>query len=173
MRRTLFATVAAIGLGAGTAEAGLLGDSIAASYRSPDLATVVQDYGTLLVAPTASFIGLGIFTTTLSDTQIVMNLFQFDSFFVPADFNGLRFENLTEAFGTVTVNAATNMAGFSAANIAVSGNVLTVNWQSLSYDGQTQVILDIGDAPTTVPAPAGLALFGLGLLGLAAARRRA
>jgi len=172
MRRLLLATVAALGVTAGSAEAGLLGDSIAASYRFPDIGSVDADFGTLVVAPTASFSYFGIFNTTLSDTQIVMDAFADFADWTLASFNGLRFENLTEAFGPVTVSAATNMAGFSAANIAVSGNVLTVNWQGLPFDTGTQVILDIEGA-TPVPAPAGLALFGLGLLGLAVARRRA
>ncbi len=157
-------------------QAGLLGDSIDVSHRFDTITSVYGASGVLVPAPTASIrLALDTYTATLSDTQIVLDRFAYTGGWTAATFNGPRFENLTEAFGSVTVNAASNMAGFSAANITLSGNVLALNWVGLPFDIATRVVLDVASPVAAVPEPRmlGLLLLALGAMALVRARRMA
>ncbi|MYM24964.1 PEP-CTERM sorting domain-containing protein [Duganella sp. FT135W] len=62
------------------------------------------------------------------------------------------------------------MVGFSAANVGISGNVASVNWNGLSFTTDTRVVLNISAVPE--PATYGMLMVGLGLLGVAARRRQ-
>lgn len=172
-RSVILAALAALCMTAPSARAGLLNDRIAASWRAPDLMTVQRDLGTRTVAPTATFSIQDVLPETISDTRISVTSDVNPFAFTPRVFNGFRFENLTDSFGAVTLDtAATTVAGFGADRIGLSGNVLTLNLQGLNVFSGQFIVLNVGGDPVAVPAHAGLALFGLGLLGLAAVRRR-
>src|SRR6476646_9675479 len=64
--------------------------------------------------------------------------------------NGLFIENgnlLTIAHAspitTVSIDASTNMAGFSPGDLTFNANSVAVNWPGLSFDGNTKVVLDV------------------------------
>ncbi|MBI5705686.1 MAG: PEP-CTERM sorting domain-containing protein [Armatimonadetes bacterium] len=87
----------------------------------------------------------------------------------PTIYNGIAIRMVSgPAFTNVTVNGATNMAGFSASNISWTGSEIQIDWQNLSFDGDTIVKLDV----EAVPEPATAAALALGGLGLMARRRR-
>lgn len=111
-------------------------------------------------------------TLDISDTNLLMD-FAIGGGITEADFNGWV---LTDVFGeiqdftSVTINAATNMVGFDASRISVTGDSISVNLQGLSYNDDTIVSLDVHGG--SVPEPATLALLGLGFAVLTALRRR-
>lgn len=71
--------------------------------------------------------------------------------------------NTIGAFTSVTINGATNMAGFSAANVSWTADSITVNWQGLSFDANTVVSLDINGAGGAVPEPSTWAMMVAGI----------
>lgn len=88
-------------------------------------------------------------------------------------FNGFR---ITDIFGTipdfrmVMNNTYTNMAGFDQSRITFDADHIWVNWQGLSFDWGTIVVLEVN--PDPLPEPSTLLLLGSGILGLAYARKR-
>jgi len=81
--------------------------------------------------------------------------------------NGFRmtFLGAPEITG-VSVNAATNMVGFSSSNLTFNSGAIAIAWAGLSFDPSTVVVLDVA----TVPAPGAIAL--LSIAGAAGQRRR-
>jgi len=51
---------------------------------------------------------------------------------------------------TLSVNASTNMAGFSFGNVTFTGERVAVDWDTLRFDAGTRVVLDINVAPPEV-----------------------
>lgn len=89
----------------------------------------------------------------------------------PTIYNGIAIDLLsTGTFATVTIDAATNMAGFDASDLSFTGNEIQVNWAGLSFDTSTVLTLDV----TMLPEPRTWSLVDLPLLVtcLIARRRR-
>lgn len=104
-------------------------------------------------------------TIDISDTNI------FVDFTTSTSWNGAAFNgwvitdvfNTIGAFTSVTINGATNMVGFSAANVSWTADSITVNWQGLSFDPNTVVSLDINGAGGAVPEPTTWAMMVAGI----------
>jgi hypothetical protein len=110
----------------------------------------------------------GIFDLQVNDSTLVADNFAFPSFWDNTSFNGWVLTDTTSSpITSVTIDGATNMAGFGPSNVSFTGNTVTVNWSGLRFDGSTVVQLELNGG--AVPEPASLALFGLGLTGIAAA----
>ncbi|MDD5579568.1 MAG: PEP-CTERM sorting domain-containing protein [Methylobacter sp.] len=72
-------------------------------------------------------------------------------------------------FSSITVNPLTNMAGLTSANVTYNNHNIAINWTSLTFNSDTQVILDI--KTSAVPIPSAILLFGSGLIGLVGMRK--
>lgn len=73
------------------------------------------------------------------------------------------------AITSVTIDPATNMAGFTSSRIYFTSSEIQVDWQNLPFSTSTVVKLDLGPS---VPEPGSLFLLGTGLLGAVGALRR-
>lgn len=168
---------------AGSVRADLVGTEFTASYRFPDIATVYA-FGTPV--PPGFTVGAGV--ESVVDVEGVTSIsvdFAATSLTLVLDtiltaptwnasaFNGLLFE-ATGAHGilSASVDASTTMAGFDASRVVLSADEVGIDWNGLSYVDGTLVTINFTFAQIPVPEPASLAVFGIGLLGLAAARRR-
>lgn len=165
MRSVMASVLVGAGLlfGGAHAHAGLSGDTVNFTYYYPDLGTVDQSYADQAVSPTASFNYNGWFTIAVSDSRVAVDFERTITFFSES-FNGFLLTDLTKPLGAVSLDPATNMAGFGASNFSVSGNVLSVNWQGLSFDPSTNVTFDVPASPADVPEPTSIALLGSALL---------
>ena len=119
--------------------AGLIGNVVGAQRLFPDTATVVADLGTQTVGAGIEF--TNILQIDFSDNQIRFSA-DFPSLssthFSAASFNGYRFDDVNgtiPAVSSVTVDAASNLAGFDAGRLTVNSNGLFVNLQDLTFFG--------------------------------------
>ncbi|MFN0183013.1 MAG: PEP-CTERM sorting domain-containing protein [Aquabacterium sp.] len=174
------AAIAAVTLASASAHAGLLGSSATSQYYayggayngggSPD--TFVVDGGAH--APFFNY-----YTIIVTDTQIIydyQSASTWSSSGVSLNTAGLYIDNgnLLSFVGapsitSVTVDGSTNMGGFGAGNVTFNAGAVAVSWANLSFDDNTQVVLNIN---TMVPEPGTYALMALGLVGVAAVARR-
>jgi hypothetical protein len=72
------------------------------------------------------------------------------------------------SISSVTIDPATNMAGFNSNYVYFTSNEIEVDWHLLSFDPGTIVKLDL----TAVPEPGTLVMLGAGLLAAVGALRR-
>ena len=102
----------------------------------------------------------------LSDTNIRFDFQSMGSFSSYA-FDGFQFIDYTDTidpFDYVTINPATNMAGFSDSRITFDDNLIWVNFRELSFGPDTIVSLDIAtDTLAGTPAPGAILLGGIGI----------
>jgi hypothetical protein len=81
----------------------------------------------------------------------------------PDIYNGIDLLFTGGSITSVSIDAATNMAGFNLSDVYFTGNEIQVNWANLPFDSSTIVTLDVNGTAAT-PEPGSLALLGSGLL---------
>lgn len=175
MRNFVLSAALALSVGAATA-APIMGSTVNYQYYFPNLSSPYRgaDNGNKVV-------GAGIEVSNVADTRATMDItatqiivdFSNASGWVTAAFNGWILSDVFSSiddFTSVTVDAATNMAGFGAGNVSFTADTISVNWQGLSFTGTTIVVLNFAQSGT-VPEPTSLALVSLALLGAGAAAR--
>ncbi len=170
MKLAIATLVAVVALGTSTrpARADLLGHVMTADYIAPIIGTVAYAGGTATVGAGVEFPGLdGVFDVNISSGQIVFDGFQLATTFSSLPQNGPELTDTTAPWGAVSIDDSTNMVGFDASRLFVSGNTLRINWAGLPFDGNTRVVLDVA-----VPEPASIGLLAVGLIGISAFRRR-
>jgi hypothetical protein len=83
----------------------------------------------------------------------------------PTIYNGIAIDLLSDGSVTgVTIDAATNMAGFGASDLSFSSNQIEVNWADLAYSTSTIVKLDVtlqGSTPSPEPSTGVLTVVSL------------
>jgi len=162
------------------AQAGLIGSTVSSQYFFNGQAYNNPQSFTADGGAHANFFNY--FQVEVTDHQVI---FDYSTFNGSASWNnaagwssgGLYIEsgNLLNFIGApdihgVTLDAASNMAGFNASRITFDHDSIAVNWAGLSFSNGTRVVLDI-DAGT-VPEPASYALVAIALAGLGLAKRR-
>jgi hypothetical protein len=92
----------------------------------------------------------------------------------PTIYNGVAITLLSPgSWDSVTIDPATNMAGFGTSNFSFTDNQIEIDWQDLPFSNSTIVTLDVGFESAT-PEPGTLSLMLLLSLAISfcAARRR-
>ena len=174
--RALMLFVAVAALSAVPAHATVLdGQTVRLTYEFPSLGTVWNgNTHDLLVGPSVEIFGFPFgdprTDVDFSDTNIYVTYTSSEDW-TATSFNGFRVFDLfgtIPGFLSVTINPATNLAGFDASRITFDADNILVNWQGLAFNTETVVSLDV----SAVPEPSTLALIGLGIPGLVRAARR-
>lgn len=171
LSRLQIATLLAAALGAGSAQAGLDGQTIGAQTLYPNIGDVYLDLGTAVVGAGVEFSSFDV-SLDLSDSQITMSRAG-EITFSPGTFNGWRFY---DAMGTMdaitgaTVNPATTVAGFDNSRVTFDADNIWVNFVDLTDASNFYAVVDVQMVP--VPEPSTYALMGLGLFGIGLSMRR-
>lgn len=137
------------------------GATIGVTYQFPDTGFINEDDGTVVVGPGVegvhgdSAYGLPVFSYDISGNQIVLT-FLYTATWHSVPVNGPHF---FDAGGDdldltgVSINPASNMVGLSNANLTGDGDNIYVNWPGLSFNTETQVILDLQFTPNQPEVP--------------------
>jgi hypothetical protein len=167
--------LAALAASAAPASATFIGATVTADYLFPDLSSVVYASGTAVAGPGVEFADIGGFGVGLSPNA------DFDAASITLDypvgwtlngsgtFDGWRFTTSAGGITGVTLDPSSTVPGLTGAAISFTGSEIFVNQLGLGNWAAAFFTLNVTFAD--VPAPGALALFGLGLAGLAAARR--
>lgn len=152
--------------------AGNIGDRVSLQYYYPDLDTPTHSgfAAQLVDGDGALFRNVaGVFDLTVTDTQVIASNFNTEAYWLPGAFNGFVLTNLNHSWEPfASLSRQTNMAGFTPANISISGNAAYVNWEGLSFDQDTQVVFYL----SAVPEPSTYAMLLAGGVIVLLARRR-
>ncbi len=167
------------------AHAGFTGKTLDAAWYFPDLfipyAFASANPSTFMVgAGVESTIGVEGVTTIIADFSDDALRLDFGTVLSAptwnsASFNGLVFSVLAGGaldFSGMQVGAATTLAGFDASRVSFDATSLALDFGGLAYVDGTVVQLLFTSNPASIPLPGSAALLGLGLAGLAAARRK-
>jgi hypothetical protein len=167
-------------VGMGTAQAGFMSFTIGVDTQFPTQGAICCGSGTAVVGAGVEF-PAGSFPSYNTNAFVDVSDLQIDygqtaaTTYTAAAFNGFRFY---DALGTiapitgVTINGATNLAGFNASRLSFDADNIYINMQSLAAGGAHLVRLDVQFGAAAVPEPSTLLLLGAGLAVIAIPVRR-
>jgi hypothetical protein len=183
VKKQVFASVLA-GLAMGSAMAApLMGSTLNYTYYYPAWGT---PYGGSPDANGNFVVGPGDEIYSITDAMGFMNVtanqiiveFSNSSTIAPAPFSGWVLTDIMgtiDRFAAVTIDAATTLLGLDASRLSYTDDTIALNWQGLSFDAGTRVVLNVltDNGPATpIPEPGSLPLLGAALLGIAFIRHR-
>ncbi|HEX4025996.1 MAG TPA: PEP-CTERM sorting domain-containing protein [Rhizomicrobium sp.] len=188
MRFNSFASVVALSafvcLAAGSAEASpALTGSLTATYFEPDTSTIRNGaVSTLAIGSTITCPGADAFcnalvepgTLTASGLSITFNE-NAGSSFNATTFNGIQYSGLTFSDGSTLTGFTldTDLAGLTGSDVSFTSSSIMFNASGDDFSSAPyHVTLDLVTSSSAVPEPFTLSLFGAGLAGAAALRRR-
>lgn len=178
MKSLLIVASIIIGLGCAAlpAHAVLLdGKTVSVEYLLPEIYTPWVNHGNVVVGSGVEFADLlgGVVSLDIAGTQLINN-YNFTGTFNPANFHGYHIYDVNSGINditSVTINYLTNMAGFDSSIITFDANNIWINWQSLLFNADSLVVLDVNNA-APVPEPSTFIIFGAGLAGLAVWKKK-
>jgi hypothetical protein len=166
--------------GMGTARAGFIGFTIGVETQFPTLGTVCCGSGSAVVGSGIEF-PTGSFPNYNSNAFIDVGDLQIDygqtaaTTYTSGAFNGFRFFDTLGTIAPITgvsINGATNLAGFNSSRLSFDADNIFINLQGLSAGGAHLVRLDVQFGSTAVPEPSAILFLGSGLTGIAILARR-
>jgi len=153
----------------------LQGETITYSYLTPNVDTVGEtsrfSVGETVEITESSYIAG---TLDFSDTNILLTFEGSGEVRHDREFTGFVIEDTTREiadFTNVTINADTNVFGFSLGMITVLADSIMVNLKGIVFTNNSVLSLDI-NTPSAVPIPAAFFMFAPALLGFFGFRRR-
>jgi len=153
----------------------LQGETITYSYLTPNVGTIVEtsNYRVGVTVEITDFAQIG-GSLDFSDTNILLTFEGNGGVRDDRDFTGFVIEDTfgeIADFTNVTINADTNILGFSLDMITVLADSIMVNLIGIQYTANSVLSLDI-NTPSAVPIPAAFFMFAPALLGFFGFRRR-
>lgn len=158
-------------LGASTANAGLIGDTVHVAHNWSTL-------GTEIYTPTDVTVADGVgdavhvsphYYVNIDDLSVFVGFSSIDTWSWGA-FNGLVISDIDTALSDFDVT--TNLSAWQDTRFSSTSDSLMFNWYGLSFDRDTFFQLTFADANSAqAPEPGSLVLLGLGLLALCFYRR--
>jgi len=183
MRKLYLSTLAvsAIVLGATAANATFTGATVNYQYYYPNVSSPYSGAanGNYVVGPGVeiSDVAAGHATMDISAANIYIDFLDGPDTWTASSYNGWILSDTSNNLATilgVTIDPATNMAGFSLSNVSFDADSISINWAGLSFDPNTVVSLNVVFADSAVPEPStwAMMLLGFGSIGVALRRRR-
>jgi len=147
----------------------LTGQTIRVTYLFPNTSTIFAGPADV-VGPAGSLSNFANFVNlSFSDTNILITTTR-NAQVNNVAFDGLEFLDVNgniPNFTNVTLDAATNYAGFTSSRVTTSGtNTIFVNVENLAGLSGQIISLDMGPVTTGAPEPASLVLAGAALCGI-------
>jgi hypothetical protein len=180
MFRTLKAVLLGADIGLGlwhspTAHATLLNGTTITSHFEADGSTYAGPVSTVAPGTVSPYPGIGsagTFSVTYADTSITILSAGGTTIFSDGfTFNGIVFDDAAVNFTSVTIDPASTLAGFTAADLTFTPHEIRANLNGLLFGTNAQLALDLAGV-SAVPEPASLTLLGAALVGFGVAVQR-
>ncbi|MES2353665.1 MAG: PEP-CTERM sorting domain-containing protein [Pseudomonadota bacterium] len=145
------------------AKAGFVGNTVHADYLFPDIGNAFTNLGDAVIGSGPEFAVTYVSTLTadISDTSILINIFNGDALFSPSPFNGFHFFDTLGTISPITnvSIASINRFDFNASDITFDADNIFLNFEGLIVVPDSSLLLNV----SFVPEPVSALLFGLGL----------
>ena len=133
------------------AHASLIGETIQTQYLFPNTSTIFSGPISTVVAPGSELLNFASFATIeFSATNILIVLTR-NAQLNNVAFDGLEFSDVNPAFQGVTLDPATNYAGFTSSRISSDAKTIFVNLEDLPGLTGQRISIDVG--ASAVPEP--------------------